>query len=81
MKSTPKKILSLFMSLLMLLSVTSGLTFMSFASQKVQSGDFIYEVPDKTSYMYGYICISKYIGTDEKVTVPAEIAGKFRSYI
>lgn len=81
MKSTPKKILSLFMSLLMLLSVTSGLTFTSFASQKVQSGDFIYEVPDNTSSWYGKNCIVNYVGTDEKVTVPAEIAGKFRSYI
>ena len=46
MKSTPKKILSLFMSLLMLLSVTSGLTFTSFADDANADVSFEYTEND-----------------------------------
>lgn len=71
MKSTPKKILSLFMSLLMLLSVTSGLTFTSFADNTTRTyGDFEYTVLDDST-----VSIKMYTGSDTDVVIPSEIDG------
>lgn len=70
MKSTPKKILSLFMSLLMLLSVTSGLTFTSFADDEIKTyGEFEYKTDGSDIYIY------QYTGTDADVVIPSEIDG------
>lgn len=76
MKSTPKRILSLFMSLLMLLSVTSGLTFTSFADDERKTyGDFEYTIEESGIYIY------KYTGTDTEITIPSEIDGITIDYL
>ena len=70
MKPTPKRILSLFMSLLTLLSVTSGLTFTSFADDEIKTyGDFEYKTDGSDIYIY------QYTGTDADVVIPSEIDG------
>lgn len=70
MKSIPKKILSLFLSLLMLLSVTSGLTFTSFADDEIKTyGEFEYKTDGSDIYIY------QYTGTDADVVIPSEIDG------
>ena len=71
MKSTPKRILSLFMSLLMLLSVTSGLTFTSFAAADVS---FEYtENDDGTINITGFTAGEDSTGN---LDIPSKIDGK-----
>ena len=75
MKSTPKRVLSLFMSLLMLLSVTSGLTFTSFADDERKTyGDFKYIIDEYGINIW-------YEGTDTEITIPSEIEGTPVTYL
>lgn len=54
----------------MLLSVTSGLTFTSFADDEIKTyGDFQYTIDGSDIYIY------KYTGTDTDVVIPSEIDG------
>ena len=74
MKSTPKKILSLFMSLLMLLSVTSGLTFTSFADNANADVSFEYtENDDGTINITGFTAGEDSTGN---LDIPSKIDGK-----
>lgn len=74
MKSTPKKILSLFMSLLMLLSVTSGLTFTSFADDTNADVSFEYtENDDGTINITGFTAGEDSTGN---LDIPSKIDGK-----
>ena len=74
MKSTPKKILSLFMSLLMLLSVTSGLTFTSFADNSNADVSFWY-----TTNEDGTVRITDFDPGENltgNLNIPSELDGK-----
>ncbi len=64
------------MSLLMLLSVTSGLTFTSFADDEIKTySDFQYTIDGSDIYIY------KYTGTDTEITIPSEIDGITIDYL
>lgn len=65
-----KKFISVFMSVAMLLTITTGLTFTANADT-LKSGDFSYEV-----LADGNVKITKYEGKDAKVEIPTAIEGK-----
>lgn len=65
-----KRILSVFLSLVMLLSITAGLNLTALA-QTGESGDYKYEVLDNPEHVW----ITGYTGTDTKVVVPKSIDG------
>lgn len=65
-----KKLMSIFMSVAMLLTMTAGLTFTAYA-QTLTSGDYNYEILNDST-----VQITKYLGDATEVTIPAYIEGK-----
>ena len=75
-----KKILSIFLSAALVLSLFSILPATVYAAQKYTYGDWEYEVhsryDSKTYESYDEVWLTNYTGDDEKVTIPNEIDGK-----
>lgn len=75
-----KKILSIFLSAALVLSLFSILPATVYAAQKYTFGDWEYEIhsnyDEKTYQSFDEVWITNYTGEDEKVTIPNEIDGK-----
>ncbi len=80
-----KRILSVILSAVLILSVVMAAPFSASAATKHIYGDWEYEIwtgyNDQTYESYEEICITNYTGSDEKVTIPNEIDGKPVRYL